>query len=80
MDLDLPFSLSYSMGATINFYSSLAVLAVVTWQVLIVAIPMLYVVIRMQVRKRFIFKQCSFFFKYEHKTTTELYYMDQTIP
>ncbi|KEH17370.1 ABC transporter family protein [Medicago truncatula] len=48
MDLDLPFSLSYSMGATINFYSSLTVLAVVTWQVLIVAIPMVYVVIRMQ--------------------------------
>ncbi|CAJ2666220.1 unnamed protein product [Trifolium pratense] len=48
MDLDLPFSLSYSVGATINLYSTLTVLAVFTWQVLIVAIPMIYVAIRMQ--------------------------------
>jgi hypothetical protein len=56
MDLDLPFSLSYSVGATINFYSTLAVLAVFTWQVLIVAIPMVYVATRMQVRNRLIFE------------------------
>ncbi|KAK2420556.1 ABC transporter C family member [Trifolium repens] len=48
MDLDLPFSLSYSVGATINLYSTLADLAVFTWQVLIVAIPMVYVATRIQ--------------------------------
>jgi hypothetical protein len=56
MDLDLPFSLSYSVGATINLYSTLADLAVFTWQVLIVAIPMVYVATQMQVRNRFIFE------------------------
>jgi hypothetical protein len=49
MDLDIPFSLTFAVGGTIVFYSSLTVLAVVTWQVLIVAIPMVYVAIRMQV-------------------------------
>ncbi|KAK2420557.1 ABC transporter C family member [Trifolium repens] len=48
MDLDIPFSLTFAVGGTIVFYSSLTVLAVVTWQVLIVAIPMVYVAIRMQ--------------------------------
>ncbi|CAJ2666223.1 unnamed protein product [Trifolium pratense] len=47
-DLDIPFSLTFAVGGTIVFYSSLTVLAVVTWQVLIVAIPMVYVAIRMQ--------------------------------
>lgn len=49
MDLDIPFSLSFAVGGTILFYSSLTVLAVVTWQVSIVAIPMVYAAIYMQV-------------------------------
>ncbi|XP_058779034.1 ABC transporter C family member 10-like isoform X1 [Vicia villosa] len=48
MDLDVPFSLTFVVGSNITFYSSLTVLAVVTWQVLIVAIPMVYVTIRLQ--------------------------------
>jgi len=56
MDLDLPFSLTFAMGGTIVFCSSLTVLAVVSWQVLIVAIPMVYFAIRMQVINRLIFK------------------------
>ncbi|KAK2420580.1 ABC transporter C family member [Trifolium repens] len=48
MDVDIPFSLAFSVGGTMNFCSSLAVLAVVTWQVLIVAIPMICVTIRLQ--------------------------------
>ncbi|CAI8593909.1 unnamed protein product [Vicia faba] len=48
MDLDVPFSLTFVVGSNINFYLSLTVLAVVTWQVLIVAIPMIYVTIRLQ--------------------------------
>ncbi|XP_058750626.1 ABC transporter C family member 10-like isoform X1 [Vicia villosa] len=50
MDLDIPFSLSFAVGGTILFYSSITVLAVVTWQVLIVAIPMVYAAIYMQQR------------------------------
>ncbi|WJX71041.1 Multidrug resistance-associated protein 7, variant 2 [Trifolium repens] len=48
MDVDIPFSVAFSVGGTMNFCSSLAVLAVVTWQVLIVAIPMVYVTIRLK--------------------------------
>ncbi|XP_057446132.1 ABC transporter C family member 10-like isoform X2 [Lotus japonicus] len=48
MDLDLPFILTYAVGGTINCYSNLTVLAVVTWQVLIVSIPMIYIAIRLQ--------------------------------
>ncbi|KAL5080702.1 hypothetical protein RYX36_009123, partial [Vicia faba] len=50
MDLDMPFSLLFSVGATINFYSVLIVLAIVTWQVLIVVIPIVYITIRLQQR------------------------------
>ncbi|KAI5443869.1 Multidrug resistance-associated protein 7, variant 2 [Lathyrus oleraceus] len=48
VDLDIPFSLSFAVAGTIGLYSNLIVLAVVTWQVLIVAIPMVYVAIHMQ--------------------------------
>ncbi|KAI9086573.1 hypothetical protein K1719_031434 [Acacia pycnantha] len=48
VDLDVPFSLMFAVGATINCYTNLAVLAVVTWQVLFVSIPMVYIAIRLQ--------------------------------
>ncbi|KAK7315190.1 hypothetical protein VNO77_33725 [Canavalia gladiata] len=48
VDLDIPFMLSYVVGGTINFYSNFSVLTVVTWQVLVVAVPMVYVAIRLQ--------------------------------
>ncbi|XP_058779037.1 ABC transporter C family member 10-like [Vicia villosa] len=48
VDLDIPFSLSFAVIGTISLYSNLIVLAVVTWQVLIVAIPMVYIAIHMQ--------------------------------
>ncbi|XP_050911863.1 ABC transporter C family member 10 isoform X2 [Lathyrus oleraceus] len=48
VDLDIPFSLTFAVAGTIALYSNLIVLAVVTWQVLIVAIPMVYVAIHMQ--------------------------------
>lgn len=56
LDLDIPFGLTYTVGATISCYADLTVLAVVTWQVLFVAIPVVYVVIRLQVMNRFIFE------------------------
>ncbi|KAL7003388.1 hypothetical protein U1Q18_004544 [Sarracenia purpurea var. burkii] len=48
VDLDAPFSFISSVGATTNAYSNLTVLAVVTWQVLFVSIPMIYLEIRLQ--------------------------------
>ncbi|XP_062149436.1 ABC transporter C family member 10-like isoform X2 [Alnus glutinosa] len=48
VDLDVPFSFLFTVGATINAYANLGVLAVVTWQVLFVSIPMVYLAIRLQ--------------------------------
>ncbi|KAK4362989.1 hypothetical protein RND71_018230 [Anisodus tanguticus] len=48
VDLDIPFNLIFAFGATINFYSNLMVLAVVTWQVLVISIPMVYLAIQLQ--------------------------------
>ncbi|XP_010251554.1 PREDICTED: ABC transporter C family member 10-like [Nelumbo nucifera] len=48
VDLDVPFSLVFSLASTINSYANLGVLAVVTWQVLFVSIPMVYLTIRLQ--------------------------------
>ncbi|KAL3521598.1 hypothetical protein ACH5RR_019747 [Cinchona calisaya] len=48
VDLDVPFNLVFAVGATMNFYSNLMVLTVVTWQILIVAIPLVYLAIRLQ--------------------------------
>ncbi|KAG5617161.1 hypothetical protein H5410_016985 [Solanum commersonii] len=48
VDLDIPFNLVFAFGATTNFYSNLIVLAVVTWQVLAISIPMVYLAIRLQ--------------------------------
>jgi hypothetical protein len=45
----MPFSLIFSVGSTINFYACLIVLSIVTWQVLIVVIPMVYATICLQV-------------------------------
>lgn len=48
-DLEVPFSLIFSVSSSINACSALVVLAVVTWQVLFVSIPMIYLTIRVQV-------------------------------
>ncbi|PKA56279.1 ABC transporter C family member 10 [Apostasia shenzhenica] len=48
VDLDVPFSLIFSISATLNAYSNLGILAVVTWQVIFVAVPMVYLTIRLQ--------------------------------
>ncbi|XP_065868728.1 ABC transporter C family member 10 [Euphorbia lathyris] len=48
VDLDVPFSLVFAMGATTNTYANLGVLAFITWQVLFVSIPMIYLAIRLQ--------------------------------
>ncbi|KAJ1704451.1 hypothetical protein LUZ63_004230 [Rhynchospora breviuscula] len=48
VDLDLPFTFVWAMGATMNAYSNLGVLAVVTWQVLFVSVLMIVIAIRVQ--------------------------------
>ncbi|KAM3195240.1 hypothetical protein ACQJBY_071378 [Aegilops geniculata] len=48
VDLDIPFAFVLSLGTSLNAYSNLGVLAVVTWQVLFVAVPMIVLAIRLQ--------------------------------
>lgn len=48
VDLDVPFNLIFAVGATTNFYSNLLVLACVTWEVLFVSVPLVYLAIRLQ--------------------------------
>ncbi|KAL8134639.1 hypothetical protein AgCh_009604 [Apium graveolens] len=48
VDIDLPFSLMFTVTATTNALSNIEVIAVVTWEVLFVAIPMVFVVILLQ--------------------------------
>ncbi|KAG2609550.1 hypothetical protein PVAP13_4KG049200 [Panicum virgatum] len=48
VDLDVPFAFMFSISASLNAYSNLGVLAVVTWQVLFIAVPMIVLAIRLQ--------------------------------
>ncbi|KAK1694836.1 hypothetical protein QYE76_011533 [Lolium multiflorum] len=48
VDLDVPFAFMFSLSASLNGYSNLGVLAVVTWQVLFVSVPMIVLAIRLQ--------------------------------
>ncbi|KAL2527384.1 ABC transporter C family member 10 [Abeliophyllum distichum] len=48
VDIDVPFILLVAVGTTTNFYSNLAVVAVATWQVLFVSIPMVFLAICIQ--------------------------------
>ncbi|TYG92234.1 hypothetical protein ES288_A11G014500v1 [Gossypium darwinii] len=48
VDIDIPFSLIFTIAATINTCSNLVVLAVVTWQVLFVSIPIINAAIRLE--------------------------------
>jgi ABC-type multidrug transport system fused ATPase/permease subunit len=48
IDLDVPFAFIFSISASLNAYSNLGVLAVVTWQVLFVSVPMIVLAIRLQ--------------------------------
>ena len=53
IDVDIPFSFVFAMSSTMNAYSSLGVVATVTWQVLFVAIPMIYLTVQLQVKHHF---------------------------
>jgi len=49
VDLDVPFGLMFAAGVSINAYRNLGVLAVVTWKVLFVSVPIFVLAIRLQV-------------------------------
>ncbi|XP_062120260.1 ABC transporter C family member 10-like [Humulus lupulus] len=48
VDLDVSFSLLFTVGACITFAANLVVLAVITWQVLIVSLPTIYLAFKLQ--------------------------------
>ncbi|KAL5540879.1 hypothetical protein UlMin_043271 [Ulmus minor] len=48
VDIDVPFSLIFAIGASINAFANLGVLAVITWQVLFVSIPTVYLAFMLQ--------------------------------
>ncbi|VAI82638.1 unnamed protein product [Triticum turgidum subsp. durum] len=48
IDLDFPFAFALSLGGSLIAYSNLGVLAVITWQVLFIAVPMIVLAIWLQ--------------------------------
>ncbi|KAF8667735.1 hypothetical protein HU200_052645 [Digitaria exilis] len=48
IDLDVPLTIMFTSSASLNAYSSLGVLAIVTWQVLFVSVPMIVLAITLQ--------------------------------
>ncbi|XP_042494781.1 ABC transporter C family member 10-like isoform X2 [Macadamia integrifolia] len=48
VDLDIPFTSIFAFGTAMNFCASLGVLATLTWQVLFIALPMLYLILHLQ--------------------------------
>ncbi|XP_073119316.1 ABC transporter C family member 10-like [Henckelia pumila] len=48
VDLDVPFNLLSAAAMTSNCYSYMVVLAVITWQVVLIALPMIFFVMRLQ--------------------------------
>ena len=59
-DLDIPYNIMITFGATAVAYTNLLVLAIVTWQVLFVAIPVIYLAIRLQASVSNIFHNITF--------------------
>lgn len=49
IDLGVPFTFMFSISASLNAYSNLGVLAVVTWKILFIAVPMIVLATRLQV-------------------------------
>ena len=48
IDLDLPFTVSFSICATLNAYINLSVLCFFTWQILLVAAPVIIMAVKLQ--------------------------------
>jgi len=48
IDLDVPFALMFGLSSSITAFSNLGVIAVVTWQVLFVSLPMIFLATRLQ--------------------------------
>ncbi|KAM6586697.1 hypothetical protein CsatA_009302 [Cannabis sativa] len=48
VDLDVPFTLCIAIGTCINVITNLGVLAVITWQIIIIAVPTVYLAFLLQ--------------------------------
>ncbi|KAK9276061.1 hypothetical protein L1049_005592 [Liquidambar formosana] len=48
IDLDVAFRFTFAVGTTLNTYSSFGILAILTWQILFIIIPMVYLTIILQ--------------------------------
>lgn len=77
VDLDVPFGLIFVVASTVNTGFSLVVLAVVTWQVLFVSVPMIYLALRLQVSSFFLLKlllrmRMDIFIRNQKTSQTEL--------
>ncbi|KAF7099491.1 hypothetical protein CFC21_101118 [Triticum aestivum] len=48
VDLDVPFSFAFSLGASLSAFSNLGVLVAITWQVLFVSVPVIVLAIWLQ--------------------------------
>ncbi|VAI82647.1 unnamed protein product [Triticum turgidum subsp. durum] len=48
VDLDVPFSFAFSLGASLSAFSNLGVLVVITWQVLFISVPVIVLAIWLQ--------------------------------
>lgn len=52
LDYDIPYALCFSLSGMLEVMATVLVMAVVTWQILIVAVPMIIAVRYYQVRIR----------------------------
>ena len=49
IDVDVPFAFMFGLSSSLNAYSNLGVIVVVTWEVLLVSVPMIVLSIWLQV-------------------------------
>ena len=62
MDLNVPFSLTFAVGTSISVVANLGLLVVITWQVLFIALPTVYLAFRLQVMLVILYFTSFFFF------------------
>ena len=62
MDLNVPFSLTFAVGTSISVVANLGLLVVITWQVLFIALPTVYLAFRLQVMLVILYYTSFFFF------------------
>eukprot|EP01018_Ginkgo_biloba_P027563 Gb_16147 [translate_table: standard] len=53
LDVDLPFNFIFTISSSLNSYSNLRVITIVTWQVLFSTLPIIYLTFRLQIKPHF---------------------------